>query len=52
MFSVVIFQTNYTSYATLLDLKGIKFLDYLVKSLVLWYIYCINPFGKYLYKAI
>lgn len=27
MFSVVIFQTNYTSYATLLDLKGIKFLD-------------------------
>lgn len=28
MFSVVIFQTNYTSYATLLDLKGIKFLDY------------------------
>lgn len=27
MFSVVIFQTNYTFYATLLDLKGIKFLD-------------------------
>lgn len=33
MFSVVIFQTNYTSYATLLDLKGMKFLDWNI----LWY---------------